>query len=83
MRVLGTNGQTGVISGVALAAQSRTTFFLGDLLTAAGLPANSQAGVLIESETGSLPRVVERAMYRNVNGVTFQVGTNALGTPLP
>jgi hypothetical protein len=27
--------------------------------------------------------VVERAMYRNVNGVTFQVGTNALGTPLP
>ncbi|WP_396624570.1 hypothetical protein [Luteitalea sp.] len=83
MRVLGTNGQTGVISGVALAAQSRTTFFLGDLLTAAGLPANSQAGVLIESETGSLPLVVERAMYRNVNGVTFQVGTNALGTPLP
>ncbi|BCS35478.1 hypothetical protein TBR22_A47050 [Luteitalea sp. TBR-22] len=83
IRLLGPNGQTGVISGRTLAAQSRTTFFLGELLQAAGLPADLQAGVLIESETGALPLVVERAMYRNVNGVTFQVGTNALGTPLP
>ncbi len=72
-----------MISGQALSAQSRTTYFLGDLLAAAGLPTDSQAGVLIESEGGALPLVVERAMYRNVNGITFQVGTNALGTPLP
>ena len=38
----------------------------------------TQAGVLIESEGTTLPLVVERAMYRNVNGITFQVGTNAL-----
>jgi len=83
IRLLLPNGQTGVISGQALGAQSRTTYFLGDLLAAAGLPTDSQAGVLIESEDGGLPLVVERAMYRNVNGITFQVGTNALGTPLP
>ena len=83
IRLLLPNGQTAVIPGVSVAAQSRTTYFLGDLLTAAGLPTDAQAGVLIESESATLPLVVERAMYRNVNGVTFQVGTNALGTPLP
>ncbi len=82
-RLLLPNGQTGVITGMPVGPQSRTTYFLGDLLSAAGLPTDSQAGVLIESETGTLPLVVERAMYRNVNGITFQVGTNALGTPLP
>jgi hypothetical protein len=83
MRLLLPNGQTAELTGQPVAAQSRTTYFLGDLLTAAGLPADTQAGVLIESENGALPLVVERAMYRNVNGITFQVGTNALGTPLP
>jgi hypothetical protein len=83
MRLLLPNGQTAELTGQPVAAQSRTTYFLGDLLTAAGLPADTRAGVLIESENGALPLVVERAMYRNVNGVTFQVGTNALGTPLP
>jgi hypothetical protein len=83
IRLLLPNGQTGVIPGQPLSAQSRTTYFLGDLLAAAGLPADSQAGVLIESEGATLPLVVERAMYRNVNGITYQVGTNALGTPLP
>jgi len=83
VRLLLPNGQTNVITGLAVAAQSRTTYFLGDLLTAAGLPTDSQAGVLIESEGPALSLVVERAMYRNVNGVSFQVGTNALGTPLP
>lgn len=83
VRLLLPNGQTGVISGLTLAAQSRTTYFLGDLLAGAGLPVDTAAGVLIESEGAPLPLVVERAMYRNVSGVTFQVGTNALGTPLP
>ncbi len=77
------NGQVAQLTGQPVAAQSRTTYFLGDLLTAAGLSADTQAGVLIESENGALPLVVERAMYRNANGVTFQAGTNALGTPLP
>ena len=83
MRLLLPDGQTAELTGQAVPGQSRTTYFLGDLLTAAGLPANTKAGVLIESENGALPLVVERAMYRNVNGVSFQVGTNALGTPLP
>jgi hypothetical protein len=83
VRLLLPNGQTAVVPGLAIAPQSRTTYFLGDLLTAAGLPTDAQAGVLIESEGTALQLVVERAMYRNVNGITFQVGTNALGTPLP
>ena len=83
IRLLLPNGQTAELTGQPVAAQSRTTYFLGDLLQTAGLPANSQAGVLIESEGTTLPLVVERAMYRNAGGVTFQVGTNALGTPLP
>ena len=83
IRLLLPNGVTNVLTGQPIPAQSRTTYFLGDLLTAAGLPADTPAGVLIESEGATLPLVVERAMYRNVNGITFQVGTNALGTPLP
>lgn len=55
---------------------------LGELLASVGLPADMQAGVRIDSEDALLPLVVERAMYRNVNGVTFQVGTSAPGTPL-
>ncbi|MCC6162238.1 MAG: hypothetical protein IT182_02710 [Acidobacteria bacterium] len=83
VRLLLPGGQTSVLAGLSLAAQSRTTYFLGDLLEEAGLPTDSQAGVLIESEGTPLPLVVERAMYRNANGVSFRVGTNALGTPLP
>lgn len=83
VRLLLPNGQTAVLQGLPVGPQSRTTYFLGELLSTAGLPADTQAGVLIESENGALPLVVERAMYRNVNGITFQVGTNALGTPLP
>jgi hypothetical protein len=83
VRLLLPNGVSNVIPNLPIAAQSRTTYFLGDLLTAAGLPADTEAGVLIESDGTALPLVVERAMYRNVNGITFQVGTNALGTPLP
>ena len=83
IRLLLPGGQTAELTGQPVAAQSRTTYFLADLLQAANLPADTQAGVLIESEGASLPLVVERAMYRNVNGISFQVGTNALGTPLP
>jgi hypothetical protein len=84
VRLLLPTGQTGgVLTGLPIQAQSRTTYDLRQRLEAAGLPVDTQAGVLIESEGASLPLVVERAMYRNVNGVTFQVGTNALGTPLP
>ncbi|AMY12469.1 hypothetical protein LuPra_05744 [Luteitalea pratensis] len=83
IRLLLPNGQTAVLTGQPVAAQSRTTYYLHDLLAAAGLPTDTQAGVLIESEGTTLPLVVERAMYRNVNGITFQVGTNALGNPLP
>jgi hypothetical protein len=83
IRLLLPGGQTAELPGQSVKAQSRTTYFLGALLEAAGLPLDTQAGVLIESAGASLPLVVERAMYRNVNGVTFQVGTNALGTPLP
>lgn len=83
IRLLLPNNQTAVLTGQPLAAQSRTTFALSDLLTAAGLPADTQAGVLIESEGTSLPLVVERAMYRNAAGQQFTAGTNALGTPLP
>ncbi len=83
VRLLLPGGQTSVLAGLPVAAQSRTTYFLGDLLAEAGLPTDSQAGVLIEAEGSPLPLVVERAMYRNANGLTFQVGTNALGTPLP
>jgi hypothetical protein len=83
IRLLLPNGQTAVLTGQPVGAQSRTTYFLHDLLEAAGLPTDTQAGVLIESEGTTLPLVVERAMYRNVNGISFQVGTNALGNPLP
>ncbi|MGI8671690.1 MAG: hypothetical protein ACR2LU_03685 [Luteitalea sp.] len=83
IRLLLPNGQTAELTGQALAARSRTTYFLADLLAAAGLPTTTKAGVLIESEGAALPLVVERAMYRNANGQTFVVGTNALGTPLP
>ncbi len=84
VRLLMPGGQPGaVLTGLPIAAQSRTTYDLRQLLEAAGLPVNTRAGVLIESEAVSLPLVVERAMYRNVGGITFQVGTNALGNPLP
>lgn len=84
VRLLMPGGQPGaVLTGLPIAAQSRTTYDLRQLLETAGLPVNTQAGVLIESEAVSLPLVVERAMYRNVGGITFQVGTNALGNPLP
>ena len=53
------------------------------VLTEAGLPADAAVGVLVEAVGSPLPLVVERAMYRNANGQTFIVGTNALGTPLP
>lgn len=66
-----------------VAGRSRQTYALADLLLEAGLPADAAAGVLVESVGGPLPLVVERAMYRNANGQTFIVGTNALGTPLP
>ena len=39
-----------VLTGLPVAAQSRTTYYLRDLLEAAGLPTDTQAGVLIESE---------------------------------
>ncbi len=63
--------------------QSRKTFPLPELLADAGLPPDTPAGVLVESTGAPLQLVVERAMYRNANGQTFIVGTNALGTPLP
>lgn len=66
-----------------VAARSRQTYALADLLTEAGLPADAAVGVLVEAVGSPLPLVVERAMYRNANGQTFIVGTNALGTPLP
>lgn len=66
-----------------LQGRSRRTFPLPELLDKAGLPADTVAGVLVESVGAPLPLVVERAMYRNANNVSFLVGTNALGTPLP
>lgn len=67
----------------SVAARSRQTYPLAALLAEAGLPADAAVGVLVESVGGPLPLVVERAMYRDANGQTFVVGTNALGTPLP
>jgi hypothetical protein len=66
-----------------VAARSRQTYPLATLLADAGLPTDGRAGVLVESVGAPLQLVVERAMYRNANGQTFIVGTNALGTPLP
>jgi hypothetical protein len=66
-----------------MAARSRRTFPLPELLAEVGLPEDLAAGVLVESAGPPLQLVVERAMYRNANGVTFVVGTNAPGTPLP
>ena len=37
-------------------------------------------GVTIEA---TLPIVVERSMYRRVNGVFWSAGTNATATPVP
>ena len=61
------------------------------------LPANSRTNVPVSSafpeavgrrfgavvEGSGIELVVERAMYRTVNGVTWAAGTAALGTPLP
>lgn len=83
IRLLLPNGQTAQVFR-QLSARSRQTYPLAELLAEAGLPADSQAGVLVESQGGvALELVVERAMYRSVAGQFFQLGTNALGTPLP
>lgn len=82
IRLLLPGGVTQVLTANA-PARSRQTFPLADLLAQAGLPADATAGVLVESVGAPLALVVERAMYRNANGQTFIVGTNALGTPLP
>ena len=81
MRLLLPGGVSDVLT-FDVAGKSRQTFALVDLLERVGLPRDTQAGVLVESLGGPLPLVVERAMYRNANGQTFVVGTNALGTPL-
>ncbi len=73
-------GNTVELAPRPLDANTRQTFTLADWLVEAGLPADSKAGVLIESVGGSLPLVVERAMY---SGEGLRLGTNALGTPLP
>jgi len=83
IRLLLPNGQTAQVFR-QLNARSRQTYSLAELLAEAGLPANTQAGVLVESQGGAaLDLVVERAMYRSAAGQFFQLGTNALGTPLP
>lgn len=82
MRLLLPGGVTQTVT-YSVPGKSRQTFALADVLAAAGLPRETRAGVLVESVGAPLPLVVERAMYRNANGQTFVVGTNALGTPLP
>lgn len=82
IRLLLPNGQTAQVFR-QLNARSRQTYALAELLAEAGLPADTQAGVLVESQGAALDLVVERAMYRSVAGQFFQLGTNALGTPLP
>lgn len=84
LRLLLPNGQQTAPLFRQLDARSRQTYSLAELLAEAGLPADTQAGVLVESQGGAaLQLVVERAMYRSVAGQFFQLGTNALGTPLP
>ncbi len=73
-------GQTVELAPRTVQANSRQTITLAELLAEAGVPADSKAGVLIESVGSALPLVVERAMY---SGAGLQLGTNALGTPLP
>jgi hypothetical protein len=86
IRLLLPGGVTALVPdgpGTMLSPSSRTTYSLAALLEAAGLPANTTAGVLIESVGAPLQLVVERSMYRDLPGQPLGVGTNALGTPLP
>jgi Tol biopolymer transport system component len=70
-------GQQPLTRTFALPANSRTNVSISESFP----EALGRFGAVVESDGVEL--VVERAIYRNFNNVTWAAGTAALGTPLP
>jgi hypothetical protein len=74
-------GIVSVSRSFPIAANSRFSMSMTNLLNAAGGGQGYTFGTLVESDGPDI--VVERAMYTNYGGIVWAAGTDALGTPLP